>query len=293
MKSTQTIVIGAITLVVAAGLIAYFFNTSQMPESESSEILDTTTETPDTDETSLPVEETVLLRTATLTDVTATEPAEQLLGIETGGNASGELTLAKEGEEYVLSASFMNLPDPLEDTFYEGWLVDSEPFSFISTGPVLKTDESYQNILISTKDLTVYDTYVLTIEPNDGDPAPAGHIVEGTLELVEEQSMPSASNEPGMFIEYAETSLTEGTNLIFFAADWCPTCQTLKRDINANLGNIPANVTILEADYDSETDLRREYGVTLQHTLVEVDSEGNLIQKWTGGNTLDALLERV
>jgi hypothetical protein len=42
-------------------------------------------------------------------------------------------------------------------------------------------------------------------------------------------------------------------------------------------------------DYDNSTALKQKYGVTMQHTLVQVDAKGNLIAKWTGSPTLSAL----
>jgi len=59
------------------------------------------------------------------------------------------------------------------------------------------------------------------------------------------------------------------------------------------MGDIPANVTILDVDYDEYSDLKQKYGVTTQHTLVQVDAEGNEIAKWVGGNTLDTVLAKV
>jgi hypothetical protein len=49
---------------------------------------------------------------------------------------------------------------------------------------------------------------------------------------------------------------------------------------------IPAGVTILEVNYDTATDLKQKYGVTTQHTLVQIDANGTLVSKMSGGNTL-------
>ncbi|MEZ4156816.1 MAG: thioredoxin family protein [Candidatus Paceibacterota bacterium] len=94
--------------------------------------------------------------------------------------------------------------------------------------------------------------------------------------------------------EYSEEALAsvEGP-VLFFHAVWCPTCKSLDNDIMANLSDIPSDVTILKVDYDSYTDLKKKYGVTTQHTLVQVDNEGNLINKWLGSPTLEALLAKV
>ena len=81
--------------------------------------------------------------------------------------------------------------------------------------------------------------------------------------------------------------------ILFFRAGWCPTCRALDADIKAHLGDIPANVTILDVDYDNSTDLKMKYGVRTQHTLVEVNAQGTLIQKWLGSPTLTDLVTHV
>ncbi len=85
----------------------------------------------------------------------------------------------------------------------------------------------------------------------------------------------------------------KGKVLLFFKASWCPTCRTLDADIKANMEDIPAGVTILEVDYDTYGELKQKYGVTMQHTLVQVDASGSLISKWSGGNTLAATVEKI
>ena len=86
---------------------------------------------------------------------------------------------------------------------------------------------------------------------------------------------------------------SDGKVVLFFKASWCPTCRALDADIKANLGAIPSGVTILEVDYDKSGDLKQKYGVTMQHTLVQVDASGALIGKWSGGNTLAAIVEKI
>lgn len=84
-----------------------------------------------------------------------------------------------------------------------------------------------------------------------------------------------------------------GKVVLFFHASWCPTCRALNTDIEANTTSIPAGVTILKTDYDQETELKKQYGVTTQHTLVQVDQEGTLIKKWSGGSKLENVLEQI
>lgn len=100
---------------------------------------------------------------------------------------------------------------------------------------------------------------------------------------------------PGSYVDYDATKVADaaagGDVVLFFHASWCPSCKTLNSAIEA--GSIPDGLTIMKVDYDSATDLRREHGVTYQHTLVQVDSDGEQITKWSGGNTLDSITSRV
>lgn len=97
----------------------------------------------------------------------------------------------------------------------------------------------------------------------------------------------------GFYGDYSEDKLAlanEGDVVLFFRASWCPSCRALDQNIEANLSNLPADLTILKLDYDTETELKRKYGVTTQHTLVLVDANGNEIKKWTGGSTLESII---
>ena len=81
--------------------------------------------------------------------------------------------------------------------------------------------------------------------------------------------------------------------VLFFRASWCPTCKAVDADIKANLSKIPSSLAILDVNYDNSTALKQKYGVTYQHTFVQVDKDGNLIKKWSGSGTLSALVAEV
>ena len=100
----------------------------------------------------------------------------------------------------------------------------------------------------------------------------------------------------GSYEAYSEDKLSmaeKGDVVLFFRASWCPTCRALDSDIKSNLKNIPEDLTILNVDYDNSKDLKQKYGVTYQHTLVQVDKDGNLIKKWSGSPTLSELVREV
>ncbi len=84
-----------------------------------------------------------------------------------------------------------------------------------------------------------------------------------------------------------------GDVVLFFHASWCPSCRGLNSSIEGNLTSIPEGVTILKTDYDTETELKKKYGITYQHTLVQVDKDGNMIKKWSGSPSLDSLLAQI
>ncbi len=100
----------------------------------------------------------------------------------------------------------------------------------------------------------------------------------------------------GQYVAYDATKLAfakEGNVVLFFRASWCPTCRALDADIKANLSQIPKDVLILDVDYDKSAELKKQYGVTYQHTLVQVDADGKMIAKWSGSEGLKALLSQV
>jgi thioredoxin 1 len=100
----------------------------------------------------------------------------------------------------------------------------------------------------------------------------------------------------GSYETYAPEKLARaelGDVVLFFHASWCPSCRSLGSDIENNMSSIPEKVSILKVDYDKETELRKKYGVTYQHTLVQVDKDGNLIKKWSGSPKLSSLVSEI
>lgn len=100
-----------------------------------------------------------------------------------GGNASGTVGADVIDSVYHLYASFENLPEPEEGYFYEGWIVSTDPLSVISTGEVTEYNGKTVNAYLSRANLIGHNTYVLTLEPRDSDPAPAEHVLEGVIEI--------------------------------------------------------------------------------------------------------------
>jgi thiol-disulfide isomerase/thioredoxin len=93
--------------------------------------------------------------------------------------------------------------------------------------------------------------------------------------------------------EQVTQAATTGDAVLFFHAPWCPTCAALDRSIIAGLVDIPEGLTIFKTDYDTSQELKETYGVTYQHTLVQVDADGTMIAKWSGGTTLQSIIDHV
>lgn len=116
---------------------------------------------------------------------------------------------------------------------------------------------------------------------------------EQVMEKQDDGAMMKAS---GQYTVYEPSKLAlaaDGPVVLFFHAGWCPTCKAADTDINSNLSSIPANTTILKVDYDTNPDLKKKYGVTYQHTFVQVDANGTMIKKWSGGNTLASIVSQL
>lgn len=94
---------------------------------------------------------------------------------------------------------------------------------------------------------------------------------------------------PGQYVDYSASKLAmaaKGPVVLFFYATWCPSCKTTDADVMSHLKDIPANFTILKVDYDSNPELKKQYGVTYQHTFVQVDANGKMVKKWSGSPSL-------
>ena len=78
--------------------------------------------------------------------------------------------------------------------------------------------------------------------------------------------------------DYADTAV-----VLFFHASWCPDCKAT--DTSLTTDGVPDGLTVVKVDYDTETDLKKKYGITQQHTFVEVDPEQMAVSKWTGTKT--------
>lgn len=100
------------------------------------------------------------------------------------------------------------------------------------------------------------------------------------------------------YLHYDQSVLTETSGkkrVLFFFANWCPTCIPADADFTKNVSKIPEDVVLIRVNYnDTETDqeekdLAKKYGVTYQHTFVQIDADGREVTKWNGGQIEELL----
>lgn len=90
---------------------------------------------------------------------------------------------------------------------------------------------------------------------------------------------------PGAYVSWADYDADRGSHagntvVLFFHASWCPDCRATEEALDAE--GVPAGLTVVKVDFDTATDLRRAYGVTVQHTFVQLGQDDDPVHKWTG-----------
>jgi thiol-disulfide isomerase/thioredoxin len=117
---------------------------------------------------------------------------------------------------------------------------------------------------------------------------------ENSMMMVQDQQTQNKTAEP--FIDYqnleqAKMIAAEAQTVLFFYASWCPTCRSAREEFNKRQSEFK-NINIILVDYDNSKDLQKKYGVTYQHTFVQIDENGESLAKWNGGD-VDKLLSNV
>jgi thiol-disulfide isomerase/thioredoxin len=97
----------------------------------------------------------------------------------------------------------------------------------------------------------------------------------------------------GSYVDYKPELLANADKapvVLFFHANWCPTCKALDKDINDRADALKkSGVTLLKIDYDTANDLKKQYGITVQSSFVKIDSTGKQLKKASSIVTVDSL----
>jgi thioredoxin-related protein len=125
-----------------------------------------------------------------------------------------------------------------------------------------------------------------SIQPNSN-----SETTELDSEASEEIAATNLNSANGLgYVEYSEQTLADSSNskrVLFFHAPWCSVCNFYEGQIEDQ--PVPADVTILKIDYDSEDALKQQYKVTTQSTFVLLDSEGNIVESWPFARGLNGI----
>lgn len=135
------------------------------------------------------------------------------------------------------------------------------------------------NHTITQKVLSLLSLTILTL-------ALSGCGFLGTSQKDMNQTQADMESEPasigtGHYEEYTpeklETLMGSEKFALFFHANWCPTCRALEKNLKENLNKLNSR-TVLEVDYDTEVELKKQYGITVQSMVVFVNTDGSVFQ---------------
>ncbi len=121
--------------------------------------------------------------------------------------------------------------------------------------------------------------------------------VNGETTQIDQASLSPEAKE--RYIVYTDANLASTLDkgqkpVVFFHANWCVYCKAAEADILGNFDQVPKDITILKADYDTSTALKSKYKVFTQDTFVYLDENGKVVTKWiSGGRGLDGILANV
>lgn len=98
---------------------------------------------------------------------------------------------------------------------------------------------------------------------------------------------PTSSTGVDRYVTYSDSVLADSTDskrVLFFHATWCTVCNAFEREIKAE--GVPEGITLIKANFDNDTDLKKEYGITVQSTFVLLDENNEAVRSWPFGQGL-------
>ena len=102
------------------------------------------------------------------------------------------------------------------------------------------------------------------------------------------------NNQPGVFKKYGGSIIGDYQyTVLFFTAEWCPSCIIAQKNIEEFKSTIPTDVMIVAVDYDQNKELREKYAVNKQHTFVLLDCDHVEMTKWENSSSVNEIIEHI
>lgn len=119
--------------------------------------------------------------------------------------------------------------------------------------------------------------------------------------MAQEKAVMMDKSASSRYVPYSKAAYDTAVGkrrVLYFYATWCPSCKQANEDFTVNPNKIPKDVIVIRTNYNDpdadqeEKDLAKKYGITYQHTFVQVDVQGKELTKWNGGQT-DELITNI
>jgi len=105
-------------------------------------------------------------------------------------------------------------------------------------------------------------------------------VEEEKEEEMKKEEAPAAAS--GQYTAYADGVIGNGEkSVLFFHAKWCPACKKNEALLNKFYGAGEYPISVYKIDYDSASELKKQFGVVSQDTFVVIDGNGNQLSSQT------------
>jgi len=100
------------------------------------------------------------------------------------------------------------------------------------------------------------------------------------MEREDEAEMDTELASEGSYTAFKDGVIGNGeTSVLFFHATWCPACKKNNGLLESWYGAEQFMRSVYKIDFDTATELRKQFGVTGQDTFVLIDGSGNEIER--------------
>ena len=89
------------------------------------------------------------------------------------------------------------------------------------------------------------------------------------------------------YVQYSQSAYDQAQKderplFLFFYADWCTTCRAQNPGVVKMFEETDSNVQGFRVNYDTEDELKKEFGIFIQHTMILLDGKGVEVERWIG-----------